>query len=586
MDNRTLATARWLRQRYRAAGPMYVVKRAVQAWCDGGMSRLLQHYLHANASAKREGRYQEWIRSIEPSLIAGEIKQYEVATDRSGPTFSIVVPMYNTPPWMIKKCIQSVQNQLYNQWELCMVDDASPDDAGLIEAQQIAATDERIHINIIANNLGIALATNEAIAMATGDYIVMLDHDDELAPHALLCCARRIIQNPRIDFIYSDEDKIDNENHRHGPAFKPGISPHFLLSSNYVCHMAVYRREMVEAVGKLRSGFDGAQDYDFVLRFLEQAECVTHIAQILYHWRAHSGSTAGLGDGKPYAIEAGRAALESAMKRQNVDAIVDDGPFILTYQVRPKITSEDTITVLLHNLHGSACKMKRYLCGADLVAEVQEIEEYKECMHALNEVCEAASNPESTYILVVDADLMMDSSIWLEKLLEIIKLPGAGIVSPKIIDAIGHIEDSGCVYIEESQTLEKPYKGVKGTEPGYLWSLITLRNVTLSSEQCYLINAAGFIDAKKKWKEPINDFVTLCAAFRSSAMHALVAGDIALHRHTIRQQNNAKDEEILSDKVETVFRNAALHNPNIAYIEEAYNIATPESEQGLTHVIR
>jgi len=578
MDNRTLATARWLRQRYRSAGPMYIVKRAVQAWCDGGVSRLIQHYLHANASAKREERYQEWIRSIEPNLITDEIKQYEAVSGQSEPSFSIVVPMYNTPPWMIKRCIQSVQNQLYDRWELCLVDDASPDDSGLIEAQSIAAFDERIQIHKLDNNLGIALATNEAIAIATGDYIVMLDHDDELAPHALLCCARRIIQNPQIDFIYSDEDKIDSDNHRHGPAFKPGLSPHFLLSSNYVCHMAVYRREMVEAVGRLRSGFDGAQDYDFVLRFLEKANCVTHIAQILYHWRAHSGSTAGMGDGKPYAIEAGRKALESAMKRQNVDARIDDGPFILTYQVRPRIAGIDSVIVLLYNMSSSQSNTKRFLSNNNLVVEVYELDNHKDCILMLNEICETIVDPGSAYILVVDADLLMDNDRCLRRLLEIIQLPDAGIVSPKIIDAVDHIEDAGRVYAEETQILEKPYIGIKATEPGYLWSLITLRNVTVPSESCYLVNATSYIKAREKWVDSIDNFVTLCAALRLNNLHALVAGDIALHRHSKTETINDRNNEILTNIVETVFKNAALHNPNIAYIEEAYNIATPEQD--------
>jgi GT2 family glycosyltransferase len=221
---------------------------------------------------------------------------------------------------MLESAIGSVREQTFGDWELCLVDDGSTDPEVIATLERHAASDPRIHVERRETAGGISTATNTALALAAGEYIALLDHDDALVPDALQRVAEQIAAQPDLDMIYSDEDVVgDSGVIEHHP--KPGWSPEQMSALMYTCHLGVYRRALAVEIGGFRSQFDGCQDYDLVLRLMDRTDRITHIPQILYHWRAHAHSTAG-GDAKPYAYLAQPGAIAEHLKRSAIDAEV------------------------------------------------------------------------------------------------------------------------------------------------------------------------------------------------------------------------------------------------------------------------
>jgi O-antigen biosynthesis protein len=236
------------------------------------------------------------------------------------PLISVLTPVHDPPPHMLEEAIDSVRQQTFADWELCLVDDGSTNPEVIAVLERHAASDPRIHLKRRMTAGGISSATNAALELAAGDYIALLDHDDALAPDALGRVAEKIAAQPELDMIYSDEDVVDNTGLiEHHP--KPGWSPEHMSALMYTCHLGVYRRSLAVDLGGFRSQFDGCQDYDFVLRLMERTDRITHIPRTLYHWRAHAMSTAG-GDAKPYAYLAQPGAIADHLKRCAVDAEV------------------------------------------------------------------------------------------------------------------------------------------------------------------------------------------------------------------------------------------------------------------------
>ena len=255
---------------------------------------------------QRKVTYKSWFKLTKASK-EELIKQKEYKWAEDAPLFSIVVPLYRTPKGYLKELIDSIEAQTYVKWELCLAD-GSPDNK--LEMFVKSYPDERIKYRYIGENLGISGNTNKAVEMATGDFIVLCDHDDLITPDALFEFAKEIVADSEVDSIYSDEDKIDEKSYDvFDPSFKPDFNIDMLRSQNYICHLYGVRRELVEKYGMFNSEYDGAQDYDFILRMSEHSRKIAHVAKILYHWRTHQGSTALNPESKMYAYDAGARAI-------------------------------------------------------------------------------------------------------------------------------------------------------------------------------------------------------------------------------------------------------------------------------------
>ncbi|MFM6354855.1 MAG: glycosyltransferase family 2 protein, partial [Planktothrix sp.] len=264
------------------------------------------------------------------------------------PVISIIMPVYNTPEVFLREAIQSVLDQVYPDWELCIADDAStaPHIRGILEEYQ--RKDSRIKVVFRTQNGHISATSNSALELATGEFIGLLDHDDVLTPDALYEVVSLLNQHPVADMIYSDEDKLNEKGELTGHFFKPDWCPDSFLSRMYTCHFGVYRREIINQIGGFRVGYEGSQDYDLVLRFTEKTNQIFHIPKILYHWRIHSSSAAGGTEAKPYAYEAAKRALQDAIDRRGELGIVQDVPeYLGRYWVRYKILDYKRVSIII-----------------------------------------------------------------------------------------------------------------------------------------------------------------------------------------------------------------------------------------------
>lgn len=273
--------------------------------------------------------YSHWIeRYSAPTLqVVGRNEQSDsLPEEMPAPLISVVVPVYNTDVRWLKACVQSVQAQIFQSWELILVDDGSTLRSTRSYLAELDGGDRRVRVLRRHQNDHVAQATNDGILASRGGWVAFLDHDDELSPHALREMAAAILMHPDAGLLYSDEDKIDEAGHRFDPNFKPDWNRELLLGQNYICHLTVIRRDLLDQVGLLRVGYEGSQDHDLVLRCTEQLrdDQIVHVPQVLYHWRAIEGSTARSGNAKAYAVEAGRHAVADALQRRGIDASVED----------------------------------------------------------------------------------------------------------------------------------------------------------------------------------------------------------------------------------------------------------------------
>jgi len=264
--------------------------------------------------------YLDWIVWNEPGYEELEAQRVEQIKFRYRPLISIVTPVYDPDVVALERTIQSVVEQTYPNWELCIVDGASTQKDVVEIIESFAKHDERIRFHRLDRNLGISGNTNAALGVATGDFVAFLDHDDLLAPFALFEIVRLIATNPALDLIYSDHDLVSEDGvRRFQPLFKPDWSPEIMLSANYITHLTVVRRELIMEIGGFDPELDGAQDWDLFLRITEKTNRIAHIPKILYHWRESSGSTATDIQLKPYAASAQLMAIENHLSRRGLE---------------------------------------------------------------------------------------------------------------------------------------------------------------------------------------------------------------------------------------------------------------------------
>lgn len=289
------------------------------------------------------GNYRAWVRLYDRLTPADRAAiRAHLAQFPDQPLISVLLPVYNPNPKWLERAIESVRNQLYSNWELCVVDDASTDPRIWKQIEGHAARDSRIKILKRAENGHICAASNDALQMVTGAFVALLDHDDELATTALYFAALELNCDPQLQLLYSDEDKLDRHGHRCDPYFKPDWNPDLFTSQNYVSHLSIYRTELVRAASGFRLGFEGSQDYDLTLRCAERIEAsqIRHIPRVLYHWRIAERSTATFAAAKPYAHEAAIRAMQEHLDRRGIAATAgpDYGDYLRVKYLRPNET--------------------------------------------------------------------------------------------------------------------------------------------------------------------------------------------------------------------------------------------------------
>jgi GT2 family glycosyltransferase len=271
----------------------------------------------------------------------------EIASLTYRPVITVLTPVYNTPPELLRRAVQSVRDQLYPHWQLCLADDASTRKDTRAALDALDGFDARIRVLRLPVNGGISAATNAALEAAEGEFVALLDHDDEITPDALLEIAAELNRHPDTDVVYTDEDKLDFDGTHVEAFFKPDWSPEYLRSTMYLGHLLVYRRRVVEEAGRFRSAFDGSQDYDIALRVSERTSRIRHVPRVLYHWRKVQGSAAGSTEAKPWGLQAARRALVDHVARLPLRATVEDQPGNGFWRVRYEIVGTPLVSVLI-----------------------------------------------------------------------------------------------------------------------------------------------------------------------------------------------------------------------------------------------
>jgi glycosyltransferase involved in cell wall biosynthesis len=392
------------------------------------------------------------------------------------PMFSLVTPVFNPPIWALNECIKSVLSQSMTDWEWCIADDASTNSDVLPVLKKLAAKDSRVKLIQREVNGGIVEASNSALEIATGDFIVLLDHDDSLHLNALEVVAGTIRDNADVDYIYSNEDKVD-ETGKHFDVFKkPAFSPERLRGQNYCCHLSVVRSSLIKEIGGFRTGFEGAQDYDLILRATERARKIVHIPEVLYHWRVVTGSTAGDSNAKPYALEAGRRAVVEHCDRIGINAevISTTGGFV---HVRRKVSQDKKVSIviptrgdrkkiwgittcLVTNAIDSILKKSSYRNFEIVVVHdrVQQLDSGLETYFAQNSAslvwydkpfdfsdkCNlGVVHSTGDIVVLLNDDTEIDSSDWLEVLVGFLEDKEVAMVGPLTVLEDGRVQSAG-----------------------------------------------------------------------------------------------------------------------------------------------
>ena len=512
--------------------------------------------------------------------------EYRYMTDQ--PKISIILPVFNPPGLFLRECLDSVLAQTYPHWELCIADDASTESyVGKILAEY-RERDRRIKVIFRSQNGHICRASNSALEMATGEFIALLDHDDVLSVDALAEVAQPIAEHPDADFIYSDEDKIDECGNFKFPFHKPDWCPDTFLSRMYTCHLGVYRRSLVNQIGGFRVGYEGSQDYDLVLRLTEQTDRIFHIPKILYHWRLHSQSTSSGAVTKPYASQSARQALQEALQRRGEVGIVQEVPgvashFLIRYPVREKYlvsliiiipSSGEKLQYCLDSIFTQTqdSNYEFILIGnRDCQVEVTpilvdwQIREplrfrYYFTSTDLNDVQlqnEAVRKAKGEYLLFLSSELEVETKDWLEAMVEQAQRQSIAAVGASIVDSEGRVFHAGII-LDSHQIERYSHRGLPETAAGYFGYLKTINNVSAVTGKCLMCRRDVFEEVGGFDAELAAAYgdIDLCLKFRESGYYNLYLPHVRVVYSPRENENFQKEMEWqqLRDRAATIIR--------------------------------
>jgi len=441
-----------------------------------------------------------------------EEKLFQYSLMKKRPRISIVMPVYNTNPELLERAINSVKSQYYDNWQLCICDDGS-NNTQIKKILKDFSKDERIQVVFSKENCGISIASNNALQLADGEYVTLLDHDDELAKNALYEVVKTINDKPNVDFIYSDEDKIDQKGNHVEPFYKPDWSPDLFFSYNYPIHVSVFKTSILKEIGGFRKGFEGGQDYDLILRYVEKGKNIVHIPKILYSWRKISGSTALDVDEKSYAFEAGRKAIEETIIRRKINAKCVKGVQRGTYRVKYELPVNPLVSILIpsrtiQNIKvciKSILEKSTYRNFELMVLDTsnnEQISEYcknkkikslkiylpKFNFSKINN--DGVKNSNGEYIIFLNDDTKVISKDWIEDLLEHTQREEIGITGSKLIYDDNRVQHAGTII--GINGLAGNYGGMDRNEGGYFSLGKVIRNCGAVTAGCMMIEKKLF----------------------------------------------------------------------------------------------
>jgi GT2 family glycosyltransferase len=434
------------------------------------VSDLLPRAPGARSAPSFKSQYAKWVLQHELTPAEMERMRAEMASFAYTPLISILIPVFNTDEVWLCRAIESVRAQIYGNWEICIVNDGSTKVhvKNILDAS--AVSDPKIKVKHLPATVGIAGASSESLAMAEGEFVALLDHDDEITPDALWEIVSRLNRDPRLDLLYSDEDKLSPGGSRVDAFFKPDWSPDLLLSMNYIAHFCVFRRTLLKSVGGFRPGYEGAQDYDLLLRFSERTERIAHIPKVLYHWRMIRGSTAEFAAAKPTALESARRAVEDALQRrgrQGAVQVLSAGRYIVRYKIDHSAltsiiiptrdqrvllqrcltsieekTSHRPYEIIIVDNNSADPETLAYL---DAVSSKYRVLRYPHPFNFSAIINFGASHANGDYLVFLNDDTEVIAADWLAAMVEQAQRPEVGAVGSKLLYPDKTIQHAGVV---------------------------------------------------------------------------------------------------------------------------------------------
>jgi GT2 family glycosyltransferase len=577
----------------------------------GGIRQSLELLKVTGIASQDAEAYPRWLAKHGRDEAALEALRQEVAALPRQPLISIITPVYDTDPRWLRAAIDSVRRQVYPNWQLCLCDDASSS-LETVQTLREYEGDPRIRIRYQTVNGGISAASNAALEMAEGEYVALLDHDDELSPDALAEVVRHVNAHPGAQVVYSDEDKLDLQGRRCDAYFKPDWSVDHFLTCMYTCHFMVARRDLVLAAGGFRVGYEGAQDYDLVLRMLdrlgESTTAIHHIPRILYHWRKLPQSTASAGAAKPWAIDAGRRVLDDYVRRNQIDAEVLPGGGAGLYRIRRAIRGRPVVSIVIP----TAGKLSRRGGGSiDMLAQaVRSIvqrtsyDHYELIVvlsgvpggdHRLPDTSLSALAPtrhrivpfervglfnfaasinagaavaQGEHLLLLNDDVEATEPEWLSAMLELSQEAAIGAVGPKLLYPDGRLQHIGIV-LGVAGVAAHPFHQHPGVSPGYGGSAMIVRNYSAVTGACLMTRRGVFEQVggfDERFPSDFND-IDYCLRLRRAGYRVVYTPWAQLYHHEsasfgIRRQDYAGLAE-MRRRWGAVIDNDPFYNPNL-----------------------
>lgn len=513
--------------------------------------RYLKHYgpkefwirLHERFEPE-EVPYGPWYEAYVPD--EAELEKQRKHHFSYEPLISVAVPAFRTPETFLIQMIESLLDQTYGNWELCIAN-GSPEDTvmkGVLD--EYAKKDSRIRVSELSENKGIAGNTNAALEMARGEFVGLLDHDDLLAPNALYEVARALDSDRTLDAVYTDEDKVTTELDEHfQPHLKPDFNLDLLRSNNYICHFFVVRCSVVEKAGGFRQEFDGAQDHDFIFRCVETAGKVGHIPEILYHWRTHKASTADNPASKMYAFDAGKRAIEAHLERTGTAGVVTHTPDLGFFRVKYPVQGSPLVSIIIPNKDEKetlktcieSIREKTEYDNYEIIivennSTTEEIfQYYKELSQdprirllrwkkefnysAINNY--GVSHAKGEYLLFLNNDVKVITPGWIKEMLGVCQRPEVGAVGVKLIYPDHTIQHAGCV-IGIGGIAGHMFVDMPANRTGYLHKASILQDMSAVTAACMMMKKTAFEEAggfTEKLSVAFND-VDLCLKVRKN----------------------------------------------------------------------
>jgi|GEM_PF-3053900 len=601
-----------------------LVITALRTVRENGLSGLLQKTKQF-AMRTSQGElidYQSFLRQEAVLAESESSMRQNIATFAYKPLISVLVPVYNVDAEWLNLCVQSVKKQVYENWELCIVDDCSTKAHIRPMLEEFASQDSRIKIKFRESNGHISRTSNDALEMATGEFIALLDHDDELSPDALYENVKLLNLHPDTDIIYSDEDKITTKGERHSPFFKPDWSPDLLLSHMYTCHLTVYRKSLVERAGGFRVGFEGSQDYDLMLRATELTDRIRHIPKVLYHWRTIPSSTSMSASAKNYTHFAGRRALEEAVERRKLAATVHEiegcpNMYLLRYlpMGNPKISiiiPTRNMAAILSNCLQSIFEKTTYNNFEVIVIDngSDDQENFKLYNHwrerepqrffvyeydipfnysIINNY--GVSKATGELLLMLNNDVEVITPDWLTEMAGQAVRPEIGAVGACLYYPDNTVQHGG-VILGVAGVANHSHKHFLADHPGYFGRLTVVSNYSAVTGACLMIKKDIYeeVGGLEETLEVAYGDIDFCLKVREKGYYNIWLPHVKLYHHESKsrgaedtpekKERLSRETKFMEQKWGHVLQRDPFYNPNLTLVREDFSLGSPYISDG------